>query len=1014
MLKHLECSLHRNFLCAMIIQGFVLLLTVWLTLGTVLSQDNREKLRRYNELSTKADRLFAQGTPESLQKAIENYQLALPLIRELGNFAANQRKIEGMLCLNIGAAYIRLEKPQEGLDYSTQALSIFRALRDHGYEARALQNIATAYINLGTAQGRLNEWKKALDYYTSALDIFRDLHNRNDEAVALQNTAAAYLGLGDWKKAIDFANQVLLLSRSIGDRQREALMLTLLAAIHKDHGELQKALDYSTQALSIVRAAGYRQGEGATLSFIGAIYASLGETQRALDYFLQALQLQRKAGDRQGEARTLNFIGAVYLSWDEKQKAVEALEYHNQALSLFRAAVDRAGEAETLMNIGNCYSALGENRKAVGVLDQALQIKRAVGDQRGEAITLAILAEAYYALNEYENAYELGKQALQLFRKMGVPQGEAHAYFRFAQAWREHGNLVEARTNIERALTLAESLRANIVSQELRASFFASVHDYYEFYIDLLMQLHKQRPSEGFDAAALQTSERARARSLLDMLSEANADIRQGADSTLVERERFLQEQLNSKAEQQMKMLAGPHSEEQASTITKEIDALVTELQQMQTHMRQNSPRYAALTQPQPLALKEIQTQVVDIDTVLLEYSLGKDRSYLWVVTPDSMTSYELPKREEIEQIARQVYDLLTDPKHWDASAQRQLVLEKSQQSQSTSTPEVAARLAQMLLGPVVPQLEKKRLLIVGDGALQYIPFAALPIPRGGANTYLPLIAEHEIVSLPSASTLAVLRSEVKDRRPAPKIFAVLADPVFERTDERITKRTKKPSKNSTNENRGLGIEVLKSAQDSGMRTNLRIPRLPGTRQEADQILSLVSPTERKQAFDFDANRATATNPDLSQYRYVHFATHGFLNSHNPELSGIVLSMFDERGQPQDGFLRAHEIFNLKLPADLIVLSACQTGLGKEVKGEGLVGLTRGFMYAGAPRVVVSLWNVSDVGTAELMTRFYRGMFIEKLPPSKALQVAQVAMFNEKRLSSPFFWGAFTLQGEWR
>lgn len=219
----------------------------------------------------------------------------------------------------------------------------------------------------------------------------------------------------------------------------------------------------------------------------------------------------------------------------------------------------------------------------------------------------------------------------------------------------------------------------------------------------------------------------------------------------------------------------------------------------------------------------------------------------------------------------------------------------------------------------------------------------------------------------------------------------------------------------SADAERSLVVEVTRAAKESGVaRSGLSLPRLPGTRREAEQILTLVAATERKAAFDFAASHATATSPELSQYRYVHFATHGFLNSLHPELSGVMLSMFDEQGRPQDGFLRAHEIFNLKLPAELVVLSACQTGLGQEVKGEGLVGLTRGFMYAGAPRVVVSLWNVSDAATAELMTRFYRRMLKDGMRPAAALRSAQVSLMKERKWASPFYWAAFTLQGEWR
>jgi len=546
------------------------------------------------------------------------------------------------------------------------------------------------------------------------------------------------------------------------------------------------------------------------------------------------------------------------------------------------------------------------------------------------------------------------------------------------------------------------------------------------------MRLHKQKPLEGYDGKALQVSERARARGLLETLAEAGADIRQGVDPQLVAREHSLQQQLNTKAEQQMKVLGSKHTEERAQAIAGEIESLTTEFQQVEAQIRQNSPRYAALTQPQPLLLKQIQTQVLDEDTLLLEYSLGNEHSYLWAVTPSSITSYELPKRDEIEAAARQVYALLTVTGQWktNAAAGRQLTRE---QAQTPFSPEAATRLSQMVLAPVAAQLGNKRLLIVADGALEYIPFAALPSPVGSGlvavsettgsekpttDRYQPLVVDHEIVSLPSASTLAVLRQEVKDRKPADKTVAVLADPVFESDDERVGQARKGAAAASRDnplraKNRALGLE--QAATESGlMGAELKISRLPGTRDEATQILSLVPPEQRKGAFDFAASRQTATSAELSQYRYVHFATHGFLNSLHPELSGIVLSMVDEKGNPQDGFLRAHEVFNLKLTADLVVLSACETGLGKEVKGEGLVSLTRGFMYAGAPRVVVSLWSVNDKATAELMARFYRGMLRDKMRPAVALRAAQISLMKERAWQSPFYWAAFTIQGEWR
>src|SRR5262249_12845127 len=441
---------------------------------------------------------------------------------------------------------------------------------------------------------------------------------------------------------------------------------------------------------------------------------------------------------------------------------------------------------------------------------------------------------------------------------------------------------------------------------------------------------------------------------------------------------------------------------------------LTIELQQIQTQIRQASPRYAALMQPQPLTADEIQQQLDD-DSLLLEYSLGDQRSFLWAVTPKTVTSYELPNRKVIEAAAQNIYDLLTSPKR---SPRGETEQERGvRQVQANKQYQIAAReLSRILLGPVAQQLGKKRLVIVTDGALHYLPFIALPDPNklnGKAGEWQPLVVDHEIVNLPSASTLTELRRELKGRQPAPKTLAVLADPVFTRDDERFKSKanrtTPKPDESVAGLTRQRILEQLTRAGDGQT-----LSRLPYTRQEAEQILALAPAGTGMKALDFEASRATAMSDQLGQYRYIHFATHGLADSERSELSTIVLSLFDERGEPQDGFLRAHEVYNLNLPAEMVTLSACETGLGKQVKGEGLVSLTRGFMYAGAARVVVSLWSVNDQATAELMTKFYRKILAGGERPAAALRESQVEMWRDKRWGTPYYWAAFTLQGEWR
>jgi CHAT domain-containing protein len=315
-----------------------------------------------------------------------------------------------------------------------------------------------------------------------------------------------------------------------------------------------------------------------------------------------------------------------------------------------------------------------------------------------------------------------------------------------------------------------------------------------------------------------------------------------------------------------------------------------------------------------------------------------------------------------------------------------------------------------MLLSPLAAHRNKKRLLIVADGALQYLPMGALHDPVVGekanqstATSYQPLIVNHEVISLPSFSSLLSLRRALTSRPTASGLVAVIADPVFSLDDPRVGGALAMNTQSAT-----PSALLNRAASETGT----RFERLPFTKLEAEAIERLASKGKNLMAMGFAASRETIEQTDLSQYRIVHFATHGLLNSQHPELSGLVFSLINERGQEREGFLRLHDVFNLKLNADLVVLSGCQTAMGKEVRGEGLIGLTRGFLYAGSARVMASLWSVQDKATAELMRRFYARLLGEGVSASEALRRAQLEMWREQR--TPYFWAAFTLQGDWQ
>jgi CHAT domain-containing protein len=763
---------------------------------------------------------------------------------------------------------------------------------------------------------------------------------------------------------------------------------------------------------------------------VGALYDELGEYQKALEYDQQALAIQQKINEPRAAAITLSNMGSTAREMDEADAQQKARDYLRESLQIFEAIGDRENKARVLGNLASVEILLGENQKALDHLTQSLSFSRETGDRFGECVSYAYLGDLYASLHEPQKALDYYQQSLKLSRDLKKENIEAAALGHMAKLAYSRGQLKEAQTRIEQAIKVIESVRAGVAGRELRTSYFTKVWEYYSFYIGALMQLHKQQPGEGYAAAALQASEHARARSLLELLAESHADIHQGVAPALLERERSLRQKLTARAALHLRL---PPNSEQATKAAQEIEVLNLEHQNVEAQIRAASPHYAALTQPQRITLAEIQ-QLLDSETVLLEYALGRDRGYLWVVTPTTIKSFELPKRITIEDAAKKLLAVLTVPRGQRTG--ETLAQQRTRTAElDAKTQTVAAELSQMLLAPVAAQLGKKRLVIVGDGVLQYVPFAALPKPGAAAQVRgasskrssggTPLIVDHEIISLPSASTIALLRRELAGRKPAPKVLAALADPVFSEAevDERLKEAARAAQRSASAQSKPplalpsaqtRAIQALLDASAGGSEPRLRLPRLRASGEEALTIAKLAPPGKSKVALGFAANYATATSPELAEYRHLLFATHGWLDDKHPELSGILPSLVDEQKQEQNGLLRLGEVYNLRLQAEVVTLSACQTALGKDVRGEGLVGLTRGFMYAGVARVVASLWKVEEEGTKELMIRFYRGMLNQQLRPAAALRQAQLSMLRQPEWRSPYYWSAFILQGEWR
>lgn len=928
----------------------------------------------------------------------------------------------------------KLKKRLEALE---ERLAIYRTTPD-------VRAVALSLVNLANHLSFIGEYAKMLDHYREAVGIFRATNNVAEQCEALMAIANdANRRTADYQKAIDHLYQALDISREKGYKYGESRALHQLGSVYNVLGDERKALDFYDQAATVARSVPYsllaELDKAMTLSIIGSLYADTrggegasfspgtgvaGDARKAIEYFRQALEIHR---DLKGKGHRSGMVGeaTMLLSIGNALKTLgsyeESLDYLNQCLKLHKDLNYRPGHISVLKSIGNLYVLRGEYQTGFQYNAQAWELQKTDVNTTARAQFLSSVAKDHYRAGETQKALDLYNESLALSRPAQQLGIVGATLFEIARIEREIGNFANARTRIEEAIQIVESVRAKIAVPETRSTYFATIKRYYDFYIDLQMQAHKAQPEKGFDSLALQASEKSRSRGLLDLLALAGVDAKKGVEEPLLDREQQARDRLIERAYKQSALLLGKHTKEEADKINREVTVETDAYQGLQAEIRNKNPRYAALTQPISLNTSQIQ-QLLDSGTVLLEYSLGDKKSYLWAVTATSIASFDLPGRGEIETIVKRVYELSTarnQQTNGETAEERRLRIKAA----DLEYPAAAAALTEKLLGPATSQIKNKRLVIVPDGALHYVSFAALPLPAGSAETSSgsPVGSVHEVVSLPSASVLGRLRHEKAGRESGPNMLAVFADPVFSEADARTSTGSRQRSsgraaRKADKDAPSISRDFERAIKDVGLAggENYGLARLPFSRREAESIFNVSPHRLSLKRTDFNASKSEVFSSGLDQYRTIHFATHALLNSQHPELSGIVLSLVDRNGGAVDGFLRLHDVYNLKLSADLVVLSACSTALGKEIKGEGIIGLTRGFMYAGSPRVVASLWKVDDAATAALMTIFYRKMQVDNLRPAAALRAAQIEMMKQPRWRSPYFWAPFVLHGEWR
>ena len=939
-----------------------------------------------------ADRLRVEAEWASLKAGhdVEAARRALELWRAL-----RDRLQEARALSQLGRTLASSGRTEESLACFEKALALQRELHDR-------EGMAETLRRMGRALRLTGEDRRALAAFQESLSLWQQLGRPDNAAADLILVGHVHQAFGDAGDALAAYERGLELSREAGDRVQQSQALNSLGRLRSMLGRPLQALDDFKAALDLARSSRRDSIEAEILSNLGSLYQDLGMPHDALEHFARAREIFRVLEDGEREAIALNNLGnllfqlgaledarellekSLPLQHDPRNRAMtlvslsrvaeelgdldEAAAQIGKALELQRQARHRAGEAESLraqglllLDTGDAARAEARLREALGIYRELGRRSRAAAARRGLARALAVQGRTGAAREEYEESLrqaeelgDVGAQALTLAEQGRLEQRD--------------GNLPAARERFEAALGLMESFRSEVSGDRLRASHFATVRETYEGYVDVLMQLHRAGPRQGLEARAFEVAEQSRARGLLDVLARARVDTRDG-DPGLMERELRLRRELHAKAALRLTLAEDEASQARSRALGEEIEALTAEHRIVEARLTAGSS-YESLRQPS-IPIRQIQG-LLDGQTVLLEYLVAEPRSYLWVVGSSSLQAFELPGRGELGKVARSFHERLKSPGDRDAASQRK----------------DGALLSRLVLGPALEAIAGRRLVIVADGALQYVPFAALPV-RDAQGSLVPLVVEHEIAFLPSAAVLQEIRMAGAGRPQRPASIAVLADPAY----DRLQKRPRR-------------IEELATRGSA-------LARLTWTRQEAEGIRAAAEGREVLLATGHDATRELVTSGRLEPFRALHFATHGILDSEHPELSMLALSQSDAQGQPLNGFLSLQDLYSLRLQADLVVLSGCETGLGRELRGEGLVGLTHGFLHAGASQVVASLWPVRDRAAAELMQRFYSSMLRDGRRPTAALRAAQIEIWKQRRWRDPYFWAAFVAQGDW-
>jgi len=926
--------------------------------------------QQYAEFFNEGEKFRAQGEYE---KSIEAFENSFDLAKRINNKINEMNSLQKLALLNWNIGQL-----DKSLEFYQKAGVIAEEL-NLKKRMEQLSNCWLIYKFYKEAKEYRNQGQNenSIKCFEKAIELARKIKSKEHEVKCLRQLSLTYYSIKDLNEFKRLNKEALEIARSLNHEKEEGRCLNHIGIYHRGLDNYSQALKNYNEALRIAKETKNIKEISVCLNNIGIVYDDMGNYEKALECLKESISIDRQRGDDSYIVIDLNNIGVTYrkkaLLSNNKEDFDNALEYFNDCLALARKINDIKREIQTLNNIGTVHTDRENYPKALHYFRMALKKAEKLHDKEAIAHIRNNIGIVYYYQGDYEKSTEYYQDAIAL--ALELEEGETileEAYLEIANAYKKQEKYQKALENYKNSIYVIDNIRSRIKLEEFKATYLGTekrIEPYHNL-IDLLYELHQSNPENEYNFEAFEYLEKAKARAFLDRLESSEVDTSKGVNPRLLNQESEIMKDISQIYN---KLLEPELNQEQVDRLNKKLTENEDKLENLKREIRISSPAYADLRYPKIISLKEAQKKLLDDKTAFFEYCLGKENSYAFVVTKEELKIFPLPPTKKIQTIVKDYLMAISDKENQDFNLGYEL-----------------------FSSLVFPGLDEKieRLFFVPDDILNYLPFETL-ICRKNEKHWL--INDYRIAYVPSISSLRELMYNKKrnNRTPRKDILA-FGDPCLNNHD------TKDKRDDLFQDYFSLKISNLYQLQYSGL--------------EIEGIASLFKETKRNIFKREKSTEEQLKALNLADYKILHFATHSLIDDKKPARSSIILSLnnnnFGGNKNPEDGQLQMREIFNLKLNSDLVTLSACQTGLGQFIRGEGIESLNRAFFFAGASSVIMSLWPVNDLASSQLMKRFYTHLCSSE-SIMDALQKTKLEMIaSGTQLSHPYYWSGFIVTGK--